>query len=86
MIGGLDNDTFVFTSGGGNDTVQDFAAGAGVGDTIDLSDFEFGDFAEAMSFADDFSGSVVFNFGSDTLTLENVAFASKIVEDDLLLA
>ena len=86
LVGGLDSDTFVFSTGDGNDTVQDFAAGAGAGDALDLSFFAFADFTEAMSFADDSTGSVVFNFSAtDTLRLENVAFASQIAADDILM-
>ena len=39
LFGGTGNDSFVFSIGGGNDTISDMAAGPGVGDTIQIPSF-----------------------------------------------
>ena len=53
------NDTFVFRDNFGNDTISDFAAGAGSQDVIDFKTDQFADFAAVMAAAS--------QAGSDTL-------------------
>ena len=44
LIGGAGDDLFVFNNGDGGDTINDFVAGAGSADVVDVTDFGF-DFA-----------------------------------------
>ncbi len=67
---GSDADTFVYTQGGGNDTIVDFTDGE---DKIDISDFtEITGFDDINAHQD--GGDVVIDFsdyGGGTITLEN---------------
>ena len=82
--GGAGNDTFNFSVNGGQDTINDFAAGAGLGDVIDISDFgsSFDTFAEVIAATSEVDGNTVIDFGGgDTLTLLNVSIASLVADD-----
>ncbi|MCA6124196.1 hypothetical protein J6500_20200 [Bradyrhizobium sp. WSM 1704] len=82
LTGGLGRDTFVFSVGGGNDTVTDFVGGAGVVDRISLVGIGFiHNFTEALSVATQVGADTVFNFDGDLLTLKNVTKANLVADD-----
>lgn len=73
LIGGPGNDTFVFAKGGGHDTIVDFAAGAGAGDTVRL-DAAFGltSFAAIKALMSDQGSEALLNLPTgDTLLFLN---------------
>ncbi|WP_410056078.1 calcium-binding protein, partial [Roseobacter sp. HKCCA0434] len=69
------NDTFVFASGDGADTITDFAAGA---DILDLSGYGFADQAamEAATVQD--GANVVITSGTDSITVLNATRADVL--------
>ena len=82
LTGGTGNDTFMFGPGSGTIVVTDFVAGPGVADRINLTAFRgIHNFNDALSFATQVGTDTVFNFGGDTLTLQNVAKASLVADD-----
>jgi glucose/arabinose dehydrogenase len=81
MTGGPGDDRFVFAPGYGADTINDFVAGAGTADKIDLTAFHM-TFGSVLARAQQSGGNTVFNFGGgDTLTLLNVSKASLSPDD-----
>jgi Ca2+-binding RTX toxin-like protein len=82
LTGGAGNDTFVFGPGSGTDVVTDFVAGPGVVDRVNLAAFHgIRSLSDALSFATQVGADTVFNFGTDTLTLQNVAKTSLVADD-----
>ncbi len=84
LTGGAGNDRFVFEAGGGADRIQDMAAGAGLGDVINLTGFgaAFDSFAEVIAAATQSGANVVINFGGGaTLTLASVTLANLNADD-----
>ena len=79
LFGGTGNDTFVFNTRWGKDTVGDYVHGA---DHID-----FAGVTGLTSFAQlsigTVAGNVVVSFGADTITLNGVAAASLAATDFL---
>ena len=73
-------DTFVFEVGGDNDVIADFSDSE---DMIDFSDFGFLETSQAMNSAEQVGDDVVFTFGDDTLTIEDVTLA--VIEDYLIV-
>jgi serralysin len=68
--GGDGSDVFVFNRDGGNDIINDFEESV---DTIELGSFVFTTATEALNFATETNGNVVFDFGDgDTLTVLNI--------------
>jgi Ca2+-binding RTX toxin-like protein len=89
MTGNGGNDTFIFVPGDGDDTITDFTAGAGVGDVIDLIDWNFADFTDFENNVDitDLGASIRLEFGDgSSLTLTGVADEGDLHENDFLLA
>jgi Ca2+-binding RTX toxin-like protein len=87
LDGGAGNDLFVFANFTGQDTVQDFTAGAGTEDVLDVSDFGFADLAQLLAASDDQGGTadVVIDLdNNDSVTLVGVRIA-HLHEDDFLL-
>jgi glucose/arabinose dehydrogenase len=81
MTGGPGDDRFVFAPGYGADTINDFVAGAGTADKIDLAAFHM-TFDSVLAHAGQSGGNTVFNFGGgDTLTLLNVSKANLSPDD-----
>lgn len=79
------NDTFIFSPGGGMDTLFHFDYGAVSDDRIDLSDFELIDFNDQVSnHATQQGSNLHIDFGTDKLILENVSIAD-LHEDDFIL-
>ena len=85
MTGNGGNDLFVFDNGSGDDTITDFAAGAGSDDRIDVSDFGFTDLADLLAATNDSGADTVITLdGDDSLTLIGVQEA-MLHEDDFIL-
>jgi glucose/arabinose dehydrogenase len=81
MTGGPGDDRFVFSPGYGADIINDFAAGAGTADKIDLTAFHM-TFGAVLAHAGQSGGNTVFHFGGgDTLTLLNVSKANLSPDD-----
>jgi Ca2+-binding RTX toxin-like protein len=75
------NDLFVFN--GGQDVITDFAAGPGLGDRIDLTDFpDVRTLADVMAVATQQGTNTVLSFnGGHSLTLNNVVPGSLTADD-----
>ncbi len=90
MEGGQGDDLFVVRVGDGNDSIVDFAAGAGTEDTIDVSAFGFASLAELLAVATDVGPNVVIDLdqqaGGDQLTLDNVNIADLEASDFVFAA
>ena len=86
FLGRDGNDTFVFAPGADNDSVGDFAAGAGLGDVLDLQAYGITDFATLQPHI---SGTIatlidLSSFGTpntDTIILSGVAPSSLDADD-----
>jgi Ca2+-binding RTX toxin-like protein len=82
LTGGAGNDTFVYGPGSGADVITDFVAGPGTVDRINLAAFHgIHDLSDALSFATQVGADTVFNFGGNTLTLQNVTKTSLVADD-----
>ena len=82
LYGGDDADTFHFDHGEDNDTIKDFENNV---DTIELDNFGFADSAEALTFAVNSGGDVIFNFGGgDVLIVENASKAQLVNDIDIV--
>ncbi|OBY25204.1 hypothetical protein [Leisingera sp. JC1] len=81
LTGGYGADTFVFMREFHQDTVQDFETGL---DTLQLSGMGYSSVTEALGFATETGGNVVFDFGNgDKLTVLNTGIAA--LQDDIIL-
>ena len=86
LLGGSGDDLFVFTNGAGDDTVDDFAAGVGSEDVLDLIDFGFADFDAVVANASEVAGDTVIQLDvDDSVTLLGVKL-DDLHQDDVLLA
>ena len=86
MDGGLGDDVLVFSSGDGADTIQNFVAGAGTVDHIDLTGFNSATAHAAIAGATQVGANTVLNFGNgDTLTLISVTAANLHADDFFVL-
>lgn len=87
LTGGEGKDVFVFEVDFGNDTITDFAAGAGYTDRIWLQDLGFTSFQDVLANAvNTLSGNTVITVaGHGTITLLNVV-VSQLAADDFLFA
>src|SRR5262249_23959399 len=83
LTGGTENDTFVFRSGYGHDTVTDFHGGVGPSDQVLLTGFAGVDnFAAVLSHATQQGTDVLLDFGGgDQLVLQNVVLATLAADD-----
>jgi Ca2+-binding RTX toxin-like protein len=84
MIGGGGADRFIFATGFGKDTITDFTVGAGL--THDTLQFNLGTafdtYAELMAAATQVGVNTVITISAvDTITLQNVAKATLVVDD-----
>lgn len=81
LFGRKGDDRFVFAKGDDTDTIRDFQNNR---DTIDLRSFDFANKAQAMKYADNKGGDVVFDFGGgDRLVIEDIKRSQ--LTDDLLI-
>jgi hypothetical protein len=88
MIGGAGGDRFVFAPGYGADIINDFVAGAGSADRIELAKFtNIRTLADVLSHASQVGADTVIDFGNgDTLTLLSVTKANLSVDDFIFSA
>ena len=85
LIGGSGDDRFVFADGDGDDVVDDFTAGAGSDDVLDVTDFGFDDFAAVLAAATEANGDTTIALDADdSVTLIGVHVAD-LHQDDFLL-
>src|SRR5581483_11785354 len=85
LTGGSDNDRFVFHAGFGNDTITDFAAGAGTDDVIEFHDGLFNDFSAVQAASTQVGSDVRIAVDTaDTIILKNVSI-SELHQDDFQL-
>ncbi len=68
LTGGGGQDTFIFKSGTGHDTITDFSSD----DTVSIHAAGVNDWATLLTFAQENDGSTTFTLGSDSLSLTNV--------------
>jgi Ca2+-binding RTX toxin-like protein len=83
LTGGAGSDTVVFAPGYDRDTFTDMAAGAGLGDAIDLTAFStVRSLNHVLARATQQGADTVIDFGNgDTLTLSNVNRANLVADD-----
>ncbi|MCA8889514.1 MAG: hypothetical protein KDA46_11830 [Parvularculaceae bacterium] len=84
VSGGAGDDLFEFRLGHGADIIDDFTAGAGSEDVIQLIAFgaAFDTFAEVLAASSQVGANVVIDFGGgDSITLENTVLASLHADD-----
>jgi len=82
LIGGLGND-IIDAGPGDNIVIQGFAAGAGLGDMLDLRDFGMS-FDAVMALATQQGEDVVFDFGEQEIILRDVD-VTTLHQDDFIL-
>lgn len=87
MSGGSGDNRFVFTAGGGNDTITDFTAGAGTRDEILLDGIAgITNFAQLLAATNDVGANTVIHLSPiDSITLIGV-HASQLAASDFLFA
>ncbi len=84
LWGGAGDDLFVFNNGAGDDTVNDFAAGAGSDDKLDIQAFGFANFAAVQAAATNVGANVLIQLDADdSVTLIGVQSAN-LHQDDFL--
>ena len=77
LTGGAGNDTFVFGAGFGQDTINDFAAGSGVGDVIEIDDSLLADFATIQAASQQVGNDVQITVdASNSILLKNITLAN----------
>ena len=83
LTGGIGVDTFVFATGDGDDTIQDFSAGF---DVIELAGFAFADGDAALAaVADNVDGNAVMTAEGTSVTFVGLS-AADLTADDFVLA
>jgi Ca2+-binding RTX toxin-like protein len=85
LAGNAGNDTFVFNAGFGNDTINDFAAGAGAGDVVAFDDSLFADVNAILAASTQVGSDVKITLdASNSVLLKNVTLGA-LNQDDFLL-
>jgi Ca2+-binding RTX toxin-like protein len=85
LQGGAGNDIFVFKFGYGTDTITDFAGGSGVGDQIDLSEFNFTSEISVEAVCEQVGNDTVIHVNAiDTIVLQNFSFQGNFAFNDFL--
>ncbi len=86
LTGGDGDDTFLFFRGDGEDTIKDFAAGAGTDDVIRLFGFgaAFDSFAEVIAASFDDGTNTTINFGGGNSILLNNVTVGDLHQDDFI--
>jgi Ca2+-binding RTX toxin-like protein len=65
LIGGNGDDLFIFGDGTGDDTINDFTAGAGTADQMDVSAFGFADLADLLASTTDVGSNTEIQLDAD---------------------
>ncbi|WP_436088929.1 calcium-binding protein, partial [Pararhizobium sp. LjRoot255] len=82
LAGGAGNDLFIFQSGFGKDTINDFTVGAGFADVIRLDSNIFADFASVYDAASQVGANTVITFdANNTITLKNIVKTDLHADD-----
>ncbi len=82
LDGGAGNDLFLYVDGSGNDTIENFQAGVGTDDVLEIGAFGFVDLAGVLAAATELGSDVVIALDADdSVTLLNVQLAD-LHEDD----
>jgi Ca2+-binding RTX toxin-like protein len=82
LSGGIGDDTFVFRSNFGQDTIVDFQAGASSLDVIEFENALFGSFAEVLAASTQVGSDTLVTYDVDNfITLSNVALTSLHQDD-----
>ncbi|MGV4797448.1 beta strand repeat-containing protein [Rhizobium sp. F40D2] len=82
LIGLAGDDVFVFRSGFGHDTINDFVAGAQSADVIDISNGIFADFAAVMAAATQVGADTLITYdASNSILLKNVGLTTLHQDD-----
>ncbi|MBL0375288.1 hypothetical protein JJB09_25055 [Rhizobium sp. KVB221] len=85
LVGLAGNDTFVFEAGFGQDVVNDFVAGAGIGDVIRIKDGQFADFSSVMAASTQVGADTVITYdANNTIRLKNVSMTNLHLDDFML--
>jgi Ca2+-binding RTX toxin-like protein len=82
MTGGTGNDNFIFHAGFGQDTITDFAAGAGIGDVIQFDSAIFANFAAVQAAATQVGADVQIAVDATTSILLQHITLANLVQDD----
>ena len=86
LTGAGANDTFVFHAGFGLDSITDFAAGAGIGDVIQVDTSLFANFAAITSHAQQVGANTVITLDAgNAITLNNVTLSNLNANDFLFV-
>ncbi|WP_316862479.1 calcium-binding protein [uncultured Cohaesibacter sp.] len=87
LYGDAGNDTFVFADGDGNDSIEDFIAGAGTDDVIDLSNVvSLSDYASVLAVAADQGSDVLLTIDADNSILLRDVSVADLHQDDFRFA
>ena len=87
LYGDGGNDTFVFADGDGEDTIEDFTAGAGTDDVIDLSNvISLADYASVLAAAADQGTNVLITIDADNSILLTDVSVADLHQDDFRFA
>ena len=82
FVGGVGQDTFVITPGGGSDTIADFKAGTGAGDVVQLVDTSFSSFAGVQAAMSQHGTDVSLDLGKgEILTFKDVNVGDFAADD-----
>lgn len=82
LNGGVGSDTFVFGTGFGKDTINDFAAGAGSVDVIEFQQGVFGNLSAVLGASTQVGADVVITVdANNSLTLKEVALSNLHADD-----
>ena len=85
LTGGAGDDLFVIGDGDGNDTIEDFAAGAASEDKVDVSGFSFADLQAILNSTSMIGADALIQLDADdSVVLRNVDL-SALHEDDSVI-
>ncbi|WP_108880577.1 Ig-like domain-containing protein [Anderseniella sp. Alg231-50] len=86
LQGGEGNDIFTFNNADGDDRIMDFAAGAGLGDVVDVSDYGFADFVTLQSAMSVVDGHVVLQLdANNSVQFWGISNISQLHANDFVL-
>ncbi|MCV6574468.1 MAG: M10 family metallopeptidase C-terminal domain-containing protein, partial [Cohaesibacter sp.] len=87
LTGGTGNDVFIFAAGDGKDTIEDFSAGSGSGDVIELSGISgFDSFADVLAAASDQGADTFIRLDDDNSILLKDVSVADLHQDDFRFA
>lgn len=82
LTGGTESDVFVFAAGFGKDAINDFVAGSGTADVIQIDDAVFADLSAVLAAATQVGADTVITYdANNTITLKNVTKTNLHADD-----